>query len=209
MIRMLFSSEGEYIVRVMRCANVVFICVSLHPSLWRKLSISSSRMACRHTPLGAYLTGISMLDAVHINQTLCLLARLFHGGLHCVYATILDHLIPELSCLALDELIIVGKWIAEQVLLSIVLIHIAQALADVADILWTVSLFDEAHVQHNTASYATRQVTERLLDAVLPVVALSPRVVSWLRYEMHSGGKDTDARRNSCVLQFGFREHYY
>ena len=43
--------------------------------------------------------------------------------------------------------------------------------------------------QHNTASYATRQVTERLLDAVVPVVALSPRVVSWLRYEMHSGAK--------------------
>ena len=48
-IRMLFSSEGEYIVRVMRCAIVVFICVSLHPSLWRKLSIPSSRMACRQT----------------------------------------------------------------------------------------------------------------------------------------------------------------
>ena len=84
--------------------------------------------------------------------------------------------------------------------------HIAQALADVADILWTVSLFDEAYVQHNTAPDATRQVTERLLDAVVPVVTLSPRVVSWLRNEMHCEGKDTTIPRGSCVLQFSFRE---
>ena len=49
MMRMDFSSEGGSMVHVMRCASVVFICMSLQPSLLRSLSISTSRIAYRHT----------------------------------------------------------------------------------------------------------------------------------------------------------------
>ena len=38
-------------VRVMICASVVFICISLQPSFLRNLSSSSSRIAYRHTHL--------------------------------------------------------------------------------------------------------------------------------------------------------------
>ncbi|MDD7128565.1 MAG: hypothetical protein PUH91_07080 [Prevotella sp.] len=45
MMRMGFSSEGGSMVHVMGCACVVFICMSLQPSLLRSLSISTSRIA--------------------------------------------------------------------------------------------------------------------------------------------------------------------
>ena len=59
---------------------------------------------------------------------------------------------------------------------------------------------------HDTTAHAACKVTERLLDAVVPVVALSQRVVSWLRYEMHSGAKIQmfdETRRNRQTLWGG------
>ena len=47
--------------------------------------------------------------------------------------------------------------------------------------------------------------TERLLDAVVPFIALHPRIESMWRHEVHiGGGKDSTFRRNFCVLQFSF-----
>ena len=56
----------------------------------------------------------------------------------------------------------------------------------------------------DTTAPAACQVTERLLDAVVPVITLRPRVVSWLRHEMHIGGKGTTFPQDFCVLQFDF-----
>ena len=84
------------------------------------------------------------------------------------------------------------------------LVDIREALADVADVLRTVRLIDEAHVKHDTTAHAACKDTERLLDAVVPVIALRPRVVSWLRHEVHIGGKGTTFLRGFCVLQFDF-----
>ena len=87
-----------------------------------------------------------------------------------------------------------------------VFVQVGQTLADVADVLRAVRLIDEAHVQHDTAPHAACQVTERLLDAVVPVISLSPRVVSWLRHEVHCGCKGTTFLRDFCVLQLVFSE---
>ena len=56
----------------------------------------------------------------------------------------------------------------------------------------------------DTTAHAACQVTERLLDAVVPVITPGPRVVSWLRHEVHIGGKGTTFPRDFCVLQFDF-----
>ena len=84
------------------------------------------------------------------------------------------------------------------------LVNIREALADVADVLRTVRLIDEAHVKHDTTAHAACQVTERLLNAVVPVITLRLRVVSWLRHEVHIGGKGATFPRDFCVLQFDF-----
>ena len=93
---------------------------------------------------------------------------------------------------------------AEQFFLSLVFVQVGQTLANVADVLRAVRLLDEANVQHDTTAHAACQVTERLLDAVVPVIALSPRVVSWLRHEVHIGCKGTTFLRDFCVLQIDF-----
>ena len=54
----------------------------------------------------------------------------------------------------------------------------------------------------NTATNAACQVAERLLDAVVPVIVLSPRVVSGLGHKVHCVCKNTTFSRNPCVLQF-------
>ena len=64
-------------------------------------------------PFGAYLTCISMLDGIHVNEAFSLLARLFHRGLHCVYAAVVDHLLPELLRLSLYEAVVARQGIAE------------------------------------------------------------------------------------------------
>ena len=89
------------------------------------------------------------------------------------------------------------------------LMQIREALADVADVLRTVRLIDEAHVQHDRTAHAACQVTERLLDAVVPVIALRPRIESMLRHEVHIGDKDTTFLRSSCVLQFSLAGYHY
>ena len=120
------------------------------------------------------------------------------------YAAVVDHFMPELPCLSLYELVIARQRITEQILFSLVLMQIHEAFADVVDVLRMVRLIDEAHVQHDTTAHAACQATERLLDAVVPVIALRPRVVSWLRHEVHIGGKGTTFPRDFCVLQFDF-----
>ena len=87
--------------------------------------------------------------------------------------------------------------------------QIRETFADVADVLRTVWLLDEAHAQHDTTAHATCQVTERLLDAVVLVIALRPRVVSWLRHEVHIGCKSTSFQRALCVLQSDFIGCHY
>ena len=65
-------------------------------------------------------------------------------------------------------------------------------------------LFDEANVMHDTTAHAACQVKERFLDAVVPVIALRSRVVSWLRRKVHIRCKGTSFLRDFCVLQFDF-----
>ena len=105
----------------------------------------------------------------------------YHRGKY--NAAVVDHFMPELLCLSLYELVVARQRITEQILFSLVLVNIREALADVADVLRMVRLIDEAHVQHDTTAHAACQVTERLLDAVVPVITLGLRVVSWLRHE--------------------------
>ena len=57
-------------------------------------------------PFRAYLTYISMPDGIHVNEAFSILARLFHRGLHCVYAAVVDHLLPELLRLSLYETVV-------------------------------------------------------------------------------------------------------
>ena len=47
-------------------------------------------------PFGTDITGIGMLDGIHVNEAFRLLAWLFHRGFHCVNAAVVDHLLPEL-----------------------------------------------------------------------------------------------------------------
>ena len=82
------------------------------------------------------------------------------------------------------------------------LMNIGKALADVADVLRAVWFVDESYIQHDTATNAACQVAERLLDAVVPVIVLSPRVVSGLGHKVHCVCKNTTFSRNPCVLQF-------
>ena len=51
--------------------------------------------------------------------------------------------------------------------------------------------------------------TERLLDAVVPFIALRPRIESMWKHGVHIGGKDTTFQRSFCVLQFSFAECHY
>ena len=51
--------------------------------------------------------------------------------------------------------------------------------------------------------------TERLLDAVVPFIALRPRIESMWKHGVHTRGKDTIFRRNFCVLPFSFAESHY
>ena len=153
-------------------------------------------------PFGTYLPGVGMLDGVHVHKTLCLLARLLQRGLHSINAAVFNHLMPELLCLPLHEVIVPAQRVAEQVFLPLMLMNIGKALADVADVLRAVWFVDESYIQHDTATNAACQVAERLLDAVVPVIVLSPRVVSGLGHKVHCVCKNTTFSRNPCVLQF-------
>ena len=51
--------------------------------------------------------------------------------------------------------------------------------------------------------------TERLLDAVVPFIALRPRIESMWKHGVHIRGKDTTFRRSFCVRQFSFAESHY
>ena len=95
----------------------------------------------------------------------------------------------ELGGLAAHKVIEPGKGGFEQLTLATVLVKVGQALADVPYILRTVRLGDETHVQHHTAAHAARQVAVGLLDAVIPFITLSLRVVSKLGHEVHRGAK--------------------
>ena len=57
-------------------------------------------------PFGTDLTGIRMLDGIHVNKAFSLLARLFHRGFHCVYAAVVDHLLLEHLRLSLHETVV-------------------------------------------------------------------------------------------------------
>ena len=82
---------------------------------------------------------------------------------------------------------------------------IGQTLPDVTYVLWAVVLVNETNVEHDTATYAACQVAERLLDAIVELIAAGSRVVSYLRHEMHCGCKGTTFLRKFCVLQLHFQ----
>ena len=48
-----------------------------------------------------------------------------------------------------------------------------------------------SQLHHDTTAHSICQVTERLLDAVVPFIALRPQAVSWLRHEVIIVGKGT------------------
>ena len=61
-----------------------------------------------------------------------------------------------------------------------------------------------SQLHHDTNAYSICQVTERLLDAVVPFIALRPQAVSWLRHEVNNVGKGTTFLRDFCGLQLSF-----
>ena len=61
-----------------------------------------------------------------------------------------------------------------------------------------------SQLHHDTTAHSICQVTERLLDAVVPFIALRPQAVSWLRYEVIIVGKGTTFLRDFCGLQLSF-----
>lgn len=85
---------------------------------------------------------------------------------------------------------------------SLVLVNIREALADVANVLLTVWLIDEAHVQYDATAHATCKVTEGCASH-----RAASQVVSWLRHELHIWGEGTTLLHDFCVQQFDFTEY--
>ena len=155
-------------------------------------------------PLGTHLPGIRVLHRVYVNQALSLLARLLDGATDGINAASIDHLMPVLQRKAAYQFLVAGHRIAEQVLLPLMLVEPRQAAAYVADVVWSQFLLDEAHGQHQTVARTAGQVAERLLDAIIEFVTLSPWIVSCLADEVHCGGKGTIFPRDFWVLQIDF-----
>ena len=61
-----------------------------------------------------------------------------------------------------------------------------------------------SQLYHDTTAYSICQVTKRILDAVVPFIALRPQAVSWLRHEVIIVGKGTTFLRDFCGLQLSF-----
>ena len=61
-----------------------------------------------------------------------------------------------------------------------------------------------SQLHYDTNAYSICQVTKRILDAVVPFIALRPQAVSWLRHEVIIGAKvqlffETSADYNSAL----------
>ena len=152
-------------------------------------------------PLGTHLARLGVLHRVHVDQTLGFPARLRDGAPDGIHAARTHHLLPIFHRQAAHHFLVLAHRVAEQILLALVLMEPVQAAADVAHVVHVKFLLDEAHRQHQTVPWATCQVAERLLDAVVELVALSLRIISCLAYEVHCDGKVTTFSRRFWVLQ--------
>ena len=63
-----------------------------------------------------------------------------------------------------------------------------------------------SQLHHDTTAHSICKVTERLLDAVVPFIALRPQAVSWLRHEVIIVGKGKTFLRDFCGLQLRFTD---
>ena len=133
----------------------------LVPALSFKESVNFKLTYClQANPLGTNVTGIGMLDRVHVNKTFSLLPELFLGRLDGIDAAVFHHRSPELFCLAAYEFVVICKRASEQIPFALVLMKIVEAFTDISDVFRTVCLFDETHVQHDTTADAACKVAE-------------------------------------------------
>ena len=63
-----------------------------------------------------------------------------------------------------------------------------------------------SQLHHDTTAHSICQVTKRILDAVVPFIALRPQAVSWLRHEVIIVGKGKTFLRDFCGLQLRFTD---
>ena len=86
----------------------------------------------------------------------------------------------SLNCLA-----ITGTGLAIHVSLALVLMHVIQSEADIPYVVRTQTRELIANIEEYAGMNLAHVVTERLLDAIVFLVAAGLRVISQFGYEMH------------------------
>ena len=87
--------------------------------------------------------------------------------------------------MSLDSLAITGIGLAVHVSLALVLMHVIQSEADIPYVFRTQPREQIAHIEEYARVNLAHVVTERLLDAIVFLVAAGLPVISQFGYEMH------------------------